>query len=391
MKKSTYIFVLLLLTVNFFDIQPFGSWLSASGGTVGLIMLYLWVFIGFIFFSKRSLHDLSTLKNNASTMWIFAGLLLSMIPAYLYSQQSLGVSLVAYRRFYFWIAIPMLLYIRPNEPDIIKPLTWFGILFFAMSLLKSRFFPQWFFFSETVQIKMSYAVENELLHFYGLALLLYPLYYYCGKLKDKYSVKDTLMVLLFLTFLYFLQNRSTLFIAVIITGYAFLTSKNKFGIPIIILLSIFIFYQTQEVWMELREQTFAQLSDPDYNRVKAFNYFVYGANKNLLTILLGNGYLSAHATSRMMDNMEMGIFNSDLGMIGFWNQFGIIPIIVILVVIIKVLVSKACPFYVKAIALHILGGALTISYFAHPADMLWFIFLYYLFLYYTNIHRVTQL
>ena len=82
--------------------------------------------------------------------------------------------------------------------------------------------------------------------------------------------------------------------------------------------------------------------------------------------------------------MELGIYNSDLGMIGYWNQYGIIPVITFLAYIWRSFRAKWCPFYVKATGFHLLACALTISYFGTPANILWFVVFYYLYVYYQH-------
>ena len=119
--------------------------------------------------------------------------------------------------------------------------------------------------------------------------------------------------------------------------------------------------------------------------MKAFMYFVYEANKNWVTIILGNGFLSRYSTLQMYDLMESGIVNSDMGMIGFWNQFGIIPVFVFVFYSLKAIFHKHMPLYVKAIGLHFLIGAFTMCYFAFDVQALLFILFYYLYSYYDSL------
>ena len=153
-----------------------------------------------------------------------------------------------------------------------------------------------------------------------------------------------------------------------------------------IIVAILLFF-TWNVWVDLTEETISQLNNEDYNRVLAYNYYLFEANNNWITTVLGNGLLSTRVTSQMYDLWEAGIVNSDVGFIGYWNQLGLIPIFVFFVVIIKALVAKTCPFFVKALGAHILGGALTMSYFGDPSTILWFSLFYYLFVYYTRINN----
>ena len=127
----------------------------------------------------------------------------------------------------------------------------------------------------------------------------------------------------------------------------------------------------------LFEETMGQLSDPDYNRVKSFNYFVSGVN-GWASYLWGNGFISGHVSS-VVEQLQMeGIFHSDLGLMGFWHQFGIIPALTVLVYVFRGL-FKNHSYVVRANALNILMGALTISYFLTPRYSLWLCLYFYMF------------
>jgi hypothetical protein len=169
-----------------------------------------------------------------------------------------------------------------------------------------------------------------------------------------------------------------------VIGYIIITQLRRqrlLLVSFILFFGTFFFYQTHETWNKLLLETFTELNDEDYNRVLAFNYFLYEANPNWLTYFLGNGFLSSHTLSLMQDNMEQGIYNSDMGFLGYWNQFGLIPIIVFLTCIIKAFFSKLVPFHVKVMAFHIIACLLTISYFGKVQTILWFSLFYYLMVY----------
>ena len=106
-------------------------------------------------------------------------------------------------------------------------------------------------------------------------------------------------------------------------------------------------------------------------------YFTSGEN-GFLSILLGNGFISGKVNP-IMENLRLdGIYHSDLGLIGFWHQFGLIPVIVIVTLCVKS-ISSLHEFTVRANGLHILLCSLTISYFHDFGLSLWlclFMFLY---------------
>lgn len=385
MKKSTYIFVLLFLSANCFDLQPIGQLFALFNGVAGQFFLYLWIIYGLFIFKNKADHSLCVHKHIIPVIWILAGIIISMIPAYIYYGQSLTTSIIAYRTQYLWIVIPVLLYIKPTTRDIIIPLNVFSLLFVILSLFRTYWLPNIFYYTDDQQISLL-EHENEVLVLSGLQLLLISYYYYVGKFKASTNVSNLVIVCLYLIAFFIIQNRSTLFIAVIIMGYAIIKKNSKykfFFLSISIIFVVIIAFLTFDVWIDLIDETNSQLDNDDYNRAKAFYYFVYEANKNEVTAILGNGFLSSKTTSLMQDMMDLGIFNSDLGIIGYWNQFGLIPIIVFIIYICKAILSKKTPFFVKATGVHILGCSMTISYFATLISIMWYSLFYYLYIYYS--------
>ncbi|MBO7637155.1 MAG: hypothetical protein J6S89_11335 [Paludibacteraceae bacterium] len=389
MNKSIYIFILVMLTTQFLDIRPIAEWMADRNGLNGLVSIIIWMIIGVSHYQHRSEHDLCSYGTTTPYFWIMAGIFLSMIPAYMYFDQSFVQSLMTYRVQYFWVMLPLLLYIRPDIENIIHPLNLFSFLFVLTAYIRTRIAPELFLFNETVLERLTYTdyYAEELVHGSGILLLLIPLYYYVNDLREEMTIKNILYVVLYLVAFLILQNRSTLFIVVLVIGYAIIMNKSSNHTSLLLLALIGgmgFYYFTIDTWNALFNETIENLNDKDYNRVMGFYYFIYEANSHMLTYILGNGYLSAHSTSQMQDFMEKGIYNADLGFIGYWNQFGIIPIIVFVTYIIKAIRNEFCPFYVKAIGFHIIACSMTLSYFSFLHNILWFSLFYYLYVYHTE-------
>jgi hypothetical protein len=103
--------------------------------------------------------------------------------------------------------------------------------------------------------------------------------------------------------------------------------------------------------------------------------------------ILGNGLLSANVPAgRVIQNlMDQGYYQYDNGLVGFWSQYGIIPLMVLYTLILIVLFRKQFPFYLKAIAAHILF--VPVAWNFGTADIMIFVFLIYLFAYYSEMSR----
>lgn len=375
MKKSIYIFVILLLICEVYSLKIFNP--LFLGLDLGYILLYIWLLLGFVIYRRKTKNPFYKTNNIIPFCLIFLGIFLSMFSAYILYGQTLIQSLIAYRRQYFWIVAFVLLYVRPSVRSIIKSLNWFSIIYIVTTLLRTYIIPNWF-----VERDLFLASGEEVLYGLGLPLLTIPMYYYCGRIRNYFELRDVLYVICYVVFFVLVKNRSILFVVIIIVFFSFISSKKKsIAIPITVILGLLFFYISFDIIVELNNETVSQVGDSDYNRVKALDYMLFNSNKDLMTVLLGKGFISSHVSNDMANLMMSGIYNSDIGFVGYWDQYGIIPIIVFTVIIIKVLMSKFVPFYIKAIGGHILVCSITISYMGFASNIMWFSLFYYLYLY----------
>ena len=118
-------------------------------------------------------------------------------------------------------------------------------------------------------------------------------------------------------------------------------SKNKFLLTILISICfISVVIATKNFWIDIIQLSQDQLNDPDYNRNKSLYYYLFIYSPNLFCYIFGNGYPSGGNSplgNLMWDNFKEGIFSSDMGMIGMWTDYGIIPIITIYSVLFMIL------------------------------------------------------
>ena len=120
MKKSIYIFVILILICEMYSLKIFNP--MFLGLDLGYILLYIWLLLGFIIYRRKTKNPFYKKSNIIPVCFILLGIFLSMFSAYIIYGQTLLQSLIAYRRQYFWIVVFVLLYVRPSERIIIKSL-----------------------------------------------------------------------------------------------------------------------------------------------------------------------------------------------------------------------------------------------------------------------------
>lgn len=374
-----YLLFLYLLYVNFWDIKPIGN----ISDDVQLIAIAAYLIFGCIKYKKRPRIQISGKYNYLK--WILIGILLSMIPAYIFYGQPITQSLVTYREQYLIFTIPALFVISPRLEEIIKSLFMFSVILLGANLL-IRYNHNLFVLKDTLVNRIALmGGEEDLTQVAGIEYISIPLFYYLQQIKDKFNTKLSFRVLFLLFVIFIVGNRSTLFPTILFSLYTFVFIKSKYKPIIWIAISVIVILfvmNNLDVFTSIIEQTTEELGDQDYNRNKAWNYFIYMYSPHWLCYILGNGYLSAHYSPTMQLLMEEGIFNSDVGFIGYWNQFGIIPVIVYLIMYIKTLKNKRFPLYIKYMSLFALMGIMTLSYYAQNVQMLYFMIFYYL--YYLN-------
>lgn len=379
-----YLLFLYLLFINFWEIKPIGYFSE----DVQLLFIVSYLIFGCVKYRKRPRINIVGKYNYLK--WIFAGIVLSMISAYFFYGQPIVQSIITYRTQYLIFTIPALFVISPRLEEIVKSLTLFSVLLLGANVLL-KYDYSLFVIKESTLNRIEGA--NELSRVAGIEYVTIPLFYYLQMIKEKYTTKSLMKVLFLLFVIFVVENRSTLFPAVLFTLYTFLYIKSKYKPIILILISIigvnFVLHNF-DVFSSLIEQTTDELADQDYNRNKAWNYFVYMFSPHWLCYIFGNGYLSLHYSSMMQFLMNEGIYNSDVGFIGYWNQFGIIPIVTLFIMYFSVLKKgNGYPYFMKLVVLYTIICGMTTIYYGQDLKILHLALFYYLF-YYFKKNQITN-
>ena len=368
--------MLLLVWVNFWNLKPFGGNITPDHTQILIILLLV---AGTIMYNKKRIRF--NVNKYKPMMFIFLGIFLSMIPANIYFEQTFLQSLISYRSVYFLMSIYFFFRISFTQEDIFKGIHKFAVLLAVMYVIKLSV-PELFFISERIlELQES---EGYTMGMGGFAVITIPLFMRLQMLREKFTSKDLSWIVFYLTIIIMMQNRSILFGSLLITGYQLIKMKSKYK-PVILTVCIGLFiYFGIDIINNLVVETETQLADSEYNRNKALAYFFSTTTQDLFTTVFGFGFISAHASPIMQNLMDNGIFNSDVGLVGFWNQYGIIPVIAILYLFISTVKSKFMPQYMKMLALLHLSCILTIEYYGTYNAMLRFLLFYYLYFYYKN-------
>lgn len=390
LNKQSYLFILLLIYVDCFKILPIGYIFAQKSGLFSLAAAILWLLFGVKYFYNGNNRFLSHYRNHLPVIYIFTGIFLSFISAELFFNQSFIQSLVTSRNMLLFGTISALLYVAPTDRDVFRATFNFAIVYILVTFAK-KYVPYQFYYVSNQEaidqlIALSRGGDISVRIQSGFTTLLFPFVWYCVRLTRNFKWAYFIIASTFLIFLLMLENRSVLFLSAGIFTYSLYRIKSKYKVSLLIffvcLLSLFI-TQTADQWNSLINETEQQVFDSEYNRNKSINYFLYEASPNLFCLIFGNGKLS-DKTSNVMENLRLeGIYNSDVGLIGFWNWYGVIPVCVILYyALLPFFRRNKFPLVIIILGITIVVWGLTLSFYGLKEHLLFFLLYLYLVLYY---------
>lgn len=378
-KRRSYIevwvFLLLICSVNFFDLVPITRLVGVNGPFAFYLLSLFFMFT----FNRRALIG-ESMHWLVPLWWFLFGIVLSFIPAQIYYGQSFLQSFFTYRRFFEMAAFPILIALRPNEKEMRTSLYAFSVLFLLLCLTVTFIAPGLIVIPE----KRNLVENGNYIHVLpGVRHVFLAFIFALHRAIRQGSVKYYGWVVFLFLVLFLAQNRTSLIAAIFVCCYALISMKmssRKLILATVLFLSAFVmFMYTADQWVALYHETVDQLSNPEYNRIKSLVYMV--ESRDFLRYLLGDGFISAEVNPIIHVLQESGIDHSDVGLLGLWHQFGIVPVLTVLIITFRGF-SRKKTFLVKASAIYTLTGILSLSYFAFGETLLWFSC--YLYLYYAS-------
>lgn len=385
-NKTAYLLVLMLISVNFFHFKPIAP---ITDNDTTLVLFLGWLLAGHFLYKPPTRYLTLTVKRYYWPIYLIGlGVLISFIPARVLYGQSFGMSFITSRVMLSLLALPFLAVVKPSWKEIEAAAKVFATLLALVAILDALGLPildRTFFIDEERPRPLidedSYVMLLPGFHWNAIAL-----FFSLDRLKTKFTTRNLLSSLYFFALIFLLQNRSMLFICAVLFAYTFFTLRGKTSTQTALFRFISILIVATGIgltipqWLKLFKETASQLSNDDYNRILAYNYFLFNACPNAIYYFTGTGLISAKVSSIMRDLMNSGIYNSDVGMIGLWNHYGILPVIAVFYVGIKALRTKGAPLFIKFNAIFILIGSATIACFNTIDKILWlctFIYLVY--------------
>ena len=333
-----------------------------------------------------------TPRLNVSYIVLFAiGIVMSMFMAMIYHDQSLLSTAISQRMLYFLACFFVWWKIGLSEEELfpmLRVLTVVTLVVFAISL----FAPQLFLSNATIEKFMQrQSYSTDVLCFMPGRLYV-PLYFFylLQRLYSEFNRRDWFLAIAILGMFFVYQNRSRIiylgiiFVYFLWTQRSSLRTRNKLlialSVAVILLLGL---PYIRTISQSLIGETQEQLGDDEYARKVALQYYVFDYNKGSITrAIFGNGQPASGSTflEDMEEGNENGAYWSDLGFIGDWFLFGILPIIAIIIMMIKVF-KYPFPLYLKYLFASFLLVPTIHTFSGSERNVFYFSIVLYLFCY----------
>ena len=365
--------LLMLVSVRFFDLRAVQSLFSGANDFTWYMVILAFMYMRFMGFERR----MGGRRELRPLFWLWTGFFVSFIGAYVFYGQGLMNSLIVTRDMFLYLTYPLLLAIRPSFTELKRAFYLFGVIYFFAVMIVTFIAPDLVVIPDFVD----FIQEGDLVHgLDGLANVLIAFGFALNDFRVTRKRKYLLLAGFLFINIFLIQNRTFLVASIMIFMSLFLFDQSRkrrlYSLTLIIIFGSLLVVVGLRHILGLVSQTFDELSNPDYNRVKAFLYFVSSPN-GWLGNIIGSGFISGRVHPLIANLRKDGIFNSDLGLIGMWNQFGILTVSVIVIYVIKGL-QKDHSFMVKTTALGMLCCFLTIGYFFSAPNILWLSVYFYL-------------
>ena len=393
-SKFTYTLIASILLLSFWNFRPVVSLLNRD---IILVLTLLWTILGFCLFPKKLSYRYF---HRFNWLWIifFTGIFISMLNAYFFWEQPLKTTFIAQRFSYTFILLPALFYVQSSPYDIEKTLriiSYITLVMWVISIIRPELIGN--ISEEAIENRNFNPQATTDIGYYvtGIHIVVLYTYFLIQNYIKNFNFKAFLTALFWITFIILYQNRSLIIGIIIIFLYSVIRLKSRHK-PIIIgcicIIGTILITYTLNIWESLWEESQTQLADEDYNRWKALYYYLYDYSPNLWCYLLGNGMPSggnSYMGNLMWLNMERGIFTSDLGMIGMWIDYGLLPLIGIYYTLIRLLIKRYFPLWLKFASFHILLVP-TIFQFQQGIGILFFVLIIYMYVYYKIKHQIDK-
>ena len=210
LPKSIYLFIAMLLAVSLWELIV----LVPVFNPITLpVLIALWALFGFYYYRNQpeaySLFNYSPYRKYY--VWFYVGIVLSIVPAYLFWNQDFITSLIVNRGLIIYAFIPLLMIIKPTDQEILRALIYYTIIYMLVWLIQAVLvpIPLTVPFLNRMASGAPFEIDatdfGKLLPGYTLIVLLF--YLQLQQFRDQSTLKKLVPVVMVFGVLFLLQNR----------------------------------------------------------------------------------------------------------------------------------------------------------------------------------------
>lgn len=312
----------------------------------------------------------------------------SSIPCYIYHNQSIIYTLVIERIAFFWLFYFFLHKSRINPSSLIRIVVVVAAIWAGITILQQFSYPFYAFATRegsSGEVPYRAGIYRFLvrgLHYAVLAGLMFLTYFFITR-KYKYLYS----YLFFLVGIYFHSARQ------FIAGYLlaslplifFLKGRNRIiAIIISFFIAVLFIVNFDTLFAGYIEQTKEDLNE---DNIRLVSYYFYGYEyfPHWLCNLLGNGmaYSGSQYGYEFFDhlNEDLGLFRTDVGIVGTYNQYGLIYCLLVVYSFVKIFFMKIPlnRIYLKLFSIYILA-LIVLSEYSYNNYVIPFFCIYFYFI-----------
>lgn len=360
---------------------------EVSGGKLNVLEIpILLSMIAIVLYGYNKIHGQRLLFKYNVHFFIWIPFL-SAYGALLYHHQSLSFSLVVLRTNFYWLLYFVLHIFNIPTKRIINLMIFIGAVWIFLTIIQQFTYPHYYFYSRDDNDKSIYraGVYRFMVagHQYGDFVLFYFFYNFLITRK----ITNLVFVFLGLLGFYFYGTRQFALSAVACMCISAFFVKGMHKIYMIILLCIaagVILQYRDQLFGQYVEMTSEQLKYGDDIRLLSANFFLTEYWPSKLARLIGNGApyaFSSYGKEITNINLYLHFYRSDVGIIGAFNQFGILYVLNILWLNVKGLAGKYFSYETQYLRLFFLNALILIflsEYYSKSTVIPFYCFILYL-------------
>ncbi|MCE7059782.1 hypothetical protein [Dyadobacter sp. CY343] len=343
--------------------------------------------IGILIVSKDRSPAISIFGTNVKLFLIIP--LISALGAAAFHGQELHWSVSVIRTNFFWLLYFVVRVFNIDTKRIVYLIATIGVIWCIITIVQQFTYPMILFYNrdgEDGQELLRGNIYRFMIdpHYFGVFM---TIYFYCESLRKQKFVY-MLFVLLGLAGLYYFGTRQVA--AAVLGCMAIFTLSLKgrtqiMALGVALALSCFAYAFSDVLFGSFVELTNDQLnSNEDDIRNIAADFFLFDYWPHWMTVFTGNGmenHNSHYGMEMLRMNQELGLYRSDVGLIGAFNLFGIFYVINILWVNIKGISSRYYTGETKYLRLFFVYSLVLVwisEHYSYAAAIPFFCFLFYL-------------